>query len=170
MVVSRPPCRRIGLRFLYATASMNSNTAQRLKNRTGVKLGELYDFLQSRTVHARPLQQVVVCLDMFATDVNVDMHYEESVRCHVGGGEVQRPATLSSGQLRIKDESDGDDEGSEDLDEDESDCYPPTHDSLDRLVDKLRSISDAVLLAQNRRRRLFYLEHRLKLFSKLMPN
>jgi hypothetical protein len=76
MVVSRPPCRRIGLRFLYATASMNSNTAQRLENRTGVKLGELYDFLQSRTVHARPLQQVVVWLDMFATDGNVDMHYE----------------------------------------------------------------------------------------------
>jgi hypothetical protein len=94
MFVTQPPCKTVTV-VMDSHPLTNDVVRLKFEREVGVKMGELYDFIE-REMHYRPeCRGSKVYIKNFDTEKNAHSWHLPTTRCKVRDGEVCRPAQLS---------------------------------------------------------------------------
>jgi hypothetical protein len=91
MFVSQPPCKKIVVNLFTWMFRKESVTLER---QAGVKMGELYDFINLEMSRSPEFHASAAHIHGFDTEEYIDSRCYPFTRCKVRGGEVCRPAKL----------------------------------------------------------------------------
>lgn len=93
MFVTQPPC-KAAVVSLQSPHSMKALKNLGFERETGIKIGELYDFIAEETHYRPEYHRTTVYLTNFDTEEYAHGSHFPTTRCQVRNGEVCRPAQL----------------------------------------------------------------------------